>query len=73
MTSAPSALTVPGTVYLLSSAIVAYGLSRIKWRGRTAVFFTVLFTMMIPFPVLMAPLYVIFRQNEPKIAHQCSG
>jgi len=46
----------------LSSAITAYGLSRIQWRGRSAVFFTVLITMMIPFPVLMVPLYLIFRE-----------
>lgn len=46
----------------LSSAVVAYGLSRIEWRGRRLVFLSVLVTMMIPFPVLMAPLYVIFRE-----------
>src|SRR5581483_10628703 len=40
----------------LSSAAVAYGLSRIQWRGRGVVFFLVLATMMIPFPVLMVPL-----------------
>ncbi|MFO0831938.1 MAG: carbohydrate ABC transporter permease [Phycisphaerales bacterium] len=45
----------------LSSAAVAYGLSRITWRGRGAVFVTVLITMMIPFPVLMVPLYMVFR------------
>lgn len=46
----------------LSSAIVAYGLSRIQWRGRGAVFALILATMMIPFPVLMVPLYIIFRE-----------
>ncbi len=46
----------------LSSAVVAYGLSRVQWRGRGAVFFLVLLTMMIPFPVLMVPLYIIFRE-----------
>ena len=45
----------------LSSAIVAYGLSRIRWAGRGLVFFLILATMMIPFPVLMVPLYIIFR------------
>ena len=45
----------------LSSAVVAYGLSRIQWRGRGVVFITVLVTMMIPFPVLMVPLYLVFR------------
>ena len=45
----------------LSSAVVAYGLSRIRWTGRGFVFFLILATMMIPFPVLMVPLYIIFR------------
>lgn len=46
----------------LSSALVAYGLARIQWRGRGVVFVSVIATMMIPFPVLMAPLYLIFRE-----------
>ncbi len=45
----------------LSSAIVAYGLSRIRWRGSGAVMVLVLATMMIPFPVLMGPLFIIFK------------
>ncbi|MEL7472710.1 MAG: carbohydrate ABC transporter permease [Planctomycetota bacterium] len=52
-------LSVSGMV--ISSAIIAYGFARVKWRGRGLVFAFVLATMMIPFPVLMAPLYVIFR------------
>ncbi|MBY0309399.1 MAG: carbohydrate ABC transporter permease, partial [Phycisphaerales bacterium] len=45
----------------LSSAVVAYGLSRIRWKGRTVVFAVTLATMMIPFPVLMVPLFAIFK------------
>lgn len=52
-------LGVVGTV--LSSALVAYGLSRIRWRGREALFAVTLSTMMVPFPVLMIPLYALFR------------
>ena len=52
-------LGVTGTV--LSSALVAYGLSRIQWKGRDALFNITLSTMMIPFPVLMIPLYSVFR------------
>jgi multiple sugar transport system permease protein len=52
-------LGVAGTV--LSSALVAYGLSRIRWRGREALFSITLATMMVPFPVLMIPLYSVFR------------
>jgi len=53
-------LGVIGTI--LSSSLVAYGLSRIRWRGRETLFTIVLATMMIPFPVLMVPLYGLFRK-----------
>lgn len=55
-----AALSVVGMTF--SSALVAYGLSRIQWRGRGVVFLSVMATMMIPFPVLMAPLYLVFRE-----------
>lgn len=45
----------------LSSSLVAYGFSRIRWRGRDTFFFLTLTTMMIPFPVVMIPLYHLFR------------
>jgi multiple sugar transport system permease protein len=53
-------LSVLGMV--ASSAVVAYGFSRVRWRGRNTCFGLVLASMMIPFPVLMVPLYVIFKQ-----------
>ncbi len=46
---------------VLSSSVVAYGFSRIRWRGRDVLFFVCLCTMMIPFEVRMIPLYLIFR------------
>jgi len=52
-------LNVAGTV--LSSSIVAYGFSRLEWRGRDLLFGLLLATMMIPFPVVMVPLYSLFR------------
>jgi multiple sugar transport system permease protein len=52
-------LNVLGTV--LSSAMVAYGFSRLEWRGREWLFGLLLSTMMIPFPVVMVPLYGLFR------------
>lgn len=55
-------LMVIGTV--ASSSIVAYGFSRIDWPGRDKVFLIVLATMMIPFPVIMVPLYGLFRQLD---------
>ncbi|HEY5228830.1 MAG TPA: carbohydrate ABC transporter permease, partial [Opitutaceae bacterium] len=53
-------LGVLGTV--ISNAIVAYGFARLKWRGRDAFFAVTLATMMVPFPVLMVPLYGVFRE-----------
>lgn len=55
-----AALSVIGMV--LSSAIVAFALARLQWRGRGTVFAIILATMMIPFPVLMVPLYLVFRE-----------
>lgn len=44
-----------------SSALVAYGFTRLEWPGRDALFGVTLASMMIPFPVLMVPLYGVFR------------
>lgn len=52
-------LGVIGTVF--SNAIVAYGFARLRWKGRDAFFALTLATMMVPFPVLMVPLYGVFR------------
>jgi multiple sugar transport system permease protein len=46
----------------LSSAIAAYAFSRIQWRGRAALFALMLATMMIPFPVIMGPMFIIFSK-----------
>lgn len=55
-----SVLGVIGTV--LSNAIVAYGFARLNWRGRDAFFAATLATMMIPYPVLMVPLFGLFER-----------
>ncbi len=52
-------LAVGGTT--LSSALVAYGFARIRFRGRSIMFAIMLATMMIPFPVTMVSLFSIFR------------
>lgn len=49
-----------GTV--ISSAIVAYGFSRIQWKWRDTVFYLCLATMMVPFQVQMVPLFMIFKK-----------
>ncbi|MHC5005426.1 MAG: carbohydrate ABC transporter permease [Planctomycetota bacterium] len=54
-----SVLSVIGMV--VSSAIVAFGFARLRWPGRDATFLLVLATMMIPFPAIMAPMYILFK------------
>ena len=49
-----------GTV--LSSSLVAYGFSRLRWPGRDKIFWLVLSTMMVPFPVIMIPMFAVFRE-----------
>jgi multiple sugar transport system permease protein len=49
-----------GTVF--SSALVAYGFSRMRWPGRDLLFALCLATMMIPFQVVLVPLFIIFKQ-----------
>jgi ABC-type glycerol-3-phosphate transport system permease component len=46
---------------LLSSSLVAYSLSRVRWRGREILFIFIISTMMIPFFVTMIPLFILFR------------
>ena len=47
---------------LLSSIPVAYALSRIRWRGRTFAFGTVLIALMLPPVVGVVPLYVMWAK-----------
>lgn len=54
---------VPATIgTLLSSSLVAYSFSRLRWIGRDAVFAVVLATLMIPGWVRLVPLFIIFKQ-----------
>ena len=55
-------LAVAGVV--VSSAIAAYGFARVQWRGRQPLFIVMLATMMVPFPVVMVPLFVLFRELD---------
>ena len=47
---------------LFSNTLVAYGFSKILWRGRDKFFYATMATMMIPFPVTMIPLFVVFKK-----------
>lgn len=53
------ALSVVGT--LLSSSIIAYAFSRLRFPGRNALFGLMLSTMMLPAAVTMLPQFLIFR------------
>ncbi|GAA3750268.1 carbohydrate ABC transporter permease [Leifsonia bigeumensis] len=52
--------TIAGT--LLACVPAAYAFAVLRWRGREATFGVVLFSMMLPFPAVMVPMYLIFRQ-----------
>lgn len=53
-------LGVAGTV--VSNSLVAYAFARLKWKGRDFAFAVTLATMMVPFPVLMVPIYGMFKE-----------
>ncbi len=49
------------TGMVLSSSFVAYGFTKVEWPGREIIFAISLGTMMIPFMVIMVPLYIEFK------------
>ncbi len=56
-------VTTMGTIgSVLSSVMVAFGLSRIRWPGREIVFTVLLATMMLPGVVTLIPVFIIFKQ-----------
>ncbi|HJA12300.1 MAG TPA: carbohydrate ABC transporter permease [Candidatus Mediterraneibacter merdipullorum] len=54
-----TSLAVIGMV--LSSSIVAYGFARFEFRGKKVLFMVMLSTMMIPWDVLVIPLYMQYN------------
>ncbi len=58
-----SVITVSVVVLtVLSSSLVAYGFSRLRFRGRDALFAVCLSTMMLPGQVTMIPLYAAYAR-----------
>ena len=49
---------------VVSSIPVAYALSRMRWRGRDAVFLVVLVALMLPPQVAVVPLYVMWAKLD---------
>ena len=46
---------------IVSSAVVGFGFARIRFPGRDALFLLVLATMMLPFPSVIVPLFLLFK------------
>ncbi|GCE21914.1 carbohydrate ABC transporter permease [Dictyobacter kobayashii] len=53
-------LTIIGSV--LANLVVAYGFACIEWPGRDKVFYIVLATMFIPFPIAIVPQFDLFAR-----------
>jgi len=46
----------------VSSSLVAYGFSRLRWPGRDAVFYVMLMTLILPFACTLIPLFVMYKR-----------
>ena len=46
----------------ISSSLVAYGFSRLRWPGRDAVFYVMLMTLILPFVCTLIPLFVMYKR-----------
>ena len=53
-------LTIVG--HLVSCTLIAYAFARLRAPGRDVLFVVMLATMMLPYPVTMIPLYVLFNR-----------
>jgi multiple sugar transport system permease protein len=47
---------------VVSNSLIAYGFSRIEWKGRDALFYVAIATVFIPFPVTIVALFDIFAK-----------
>ncbi|NKI22429.1 carbohydrate ABC transporter permease [Paenibacillus dendritiformis] len=55
-----AAFSVIGTV--MSSSLVAYGFSRFRARGKKLMFMLMISTMMLPYPAVMIPQFLLFSK-----------
>jgi len=46
---------------LLTCSMAAFGFTALRFRGRDALFMVLLATMMIPYPVVMIPTFILFK------------
>lgn len=54
--------TVATVATTFSSAVVAYGFARIRFKGRNIAFLCMMATLMLPSQILMIPQYIIFQR-----------
>jgi multiple sugar transport system permease protein len=54
-----AAVTIVGVC--ISSSLVAYGFSRIQWRGRDVLFQVMVSTLLIPFFATLIPLFIVYK------------
>jgi multiple sugar transport system permease protein len=45
----------------ISSSLIAYGFSRLRWRGRNALFYVMLMTLILPFICTLIPLFILYK------------
>jgi multiple sugar transport system permease protein len=56
-------LTAGATIgAVVSNSLIAYGFSRIQWKGREVLFYVAIATVFIPFPVTLVALFDIFAK-----------
>ena len=54
-----AAVTIVGVC--ISSSLVAYGFSRLRWPGRNALFYVMLMTLLLPFICTLIPLFILYK------------
>ncbi|WP_144750225.1 carbohydrate ABC transporter permease [Curtobacterium pusillum] len=56
-------ITVCVTVFsMVSNLVIAYGFACLEWRGRDRLFYVVLATLFIPFPVTLIPMFDLYAR-----------
>ena len=54
-----AAITIVGVC--ISSSLVAYGFSRLRWPGRDVLFYLMLTTLILPFVCTLIPLFILYK------------
>lgn len=57
-------MLVAAGIEVLSCSVVAYGFARFEFKGKNALFFLVLVTIMVPTQMLVVPMYLNFKNFD---------